>query len=80
VSVLTGIVLYLLIWWTTLFAILPFWTRPVTDPTTPEHFRGAPENPLLLRKLAVNTVVAGALWGVAWWLVTSDWISFRPNP
>lgn len=78
-SAVTAIVLYLLIWWTTLFAVLPLWTRPVANPDRPEHFRGAPESPRLGRKLLLNTAVAGVLWGIAWWLIQSGSISFRPN-
>lgn len=73
----TGLIVYLLVWWLTLFAVLPFWTRPVVDPKTPEHFRGAPERPLLLRKAIVTTLVAGVIWLAIWVVIESEWISFR---
>ena len=61
----TGIVVYALVWWTVLFAVLPLWTNPVTDPDEKTHFRGAPERPLLLRKVLVTTLVSlgGQLFG-----------------
>ena len=40
----TGVVLYVLIWWTVLFAVLPIGTRPVEDPDTQTGWRGVPEN------------------------------------
>ena len=45
----TGVVLYVLIWWTALFAVLPFGTRPVADPDGATGWRGAPERPYMLR-------------------------------
>jgi predicted secreted protein len=73
----TGIVVYVLVWWTVLFAVLPFWTRPVTDPDEKTHFRGAPERPLLLRKVLVTTLVAALVWLAIWAVIESDLISFR---
>jgi len=73
----TGLLLYAIIWWVALFAVLPFWTRPVVDPESPEHFRGAPENPMMLRKALVTSLVAGVIWLGIWALIESNLISFR---
>jgi predicted secreted protein len=74
----TGSVVYVLIWWTALFAVLPIGTRPAEDPD-PEAggWRGAPARPLLVRKLIGTTVLAGLLWLGAYALIESDLISFR---
>ena len=74
----TGIVVYLLVWWTTLFAVLPFGTRP--DPEgSPESggWRGAPERPLLLRKVIATTLVSALIWVAIFAIVDSDMLSFR---
>ena len=74
----TGFVLYALIWWTVLFAVLPFWTRPVSDAAADTGgWRGAPERPLLRRKLVATTLVAAVIWvgGIA--LIRSPYLSFR---
>ncbi len=74
----TACVLYVLIWWTVLFAVLPFWTRPVAEADERDGgWRGAPERPLLLRKLVATTIVAAVIWvgGVA--LIESPYMSFR---
>src|SRR5262245_53789231 len=64
-----GTATFFIIWWTLLFAILPFGVRsqheaesmvPGTDP-------GAPVRPRLLLKLGVNTVLAAILWAIANW-------------
>jgi len=73
----TGLIVYILVWWLTLFAVLPLWTRPVVDPETAEHFRGAPERPYLLRKVLVTSVVSGVIWLGIWAVIESDLISFR---
>ena len=74
----TACVLFVLIWWTVLFAVLPFWTRPVAD-ADPETggWRGAPERPLLLRKLVATTVVAAVIWAGSVALIRSPYVSFR---
>ena len=47
----TGVVLYVLIWWTVLFAVLPIGTRPVERcRTTDSGWRGAPERPRICGK------------------------------
>jgi predicted secreted protein len=70
-SLATSIAIYFIIWWTVLFAVLPWGVRsqqesgavvPGTDP-------GAPAIPRLRRKLVWTTIVAGivfALWYVVY--------------
>jgi predicted secreted protein len=73
----TGVVLYILIWWIALFAVLPFGTRPVAEPDEATGWRGAPEQPRMWRKVVITTIVAMVIWGGCYALITSDWISFR---
>jgi len=77
VSGFTAFVVYTLIWWTVLFAVLPFGTRPVADPDAATGWRGAPERPLIGRKLLATTVISAVLWGVAMLIFWSDGWSFR---
>ena len=74
----TGIVVYLLIWWTALFVVLPIGTKPVED-ADPEAggWRGTPARPLLGRKIIGTTVLAMILWLGAYALISSDLVSFR---
>lgn len=76
-NVFTAIVLYTLIWWTVLFAVLPVGTRPVAEADPDTGWRGAPARPLMLRKLLATTLVSAVLWGVAMLIIRSDWWSFR---
>lgn len=73
-----GVVVYLLVWWTVLFAVLPFGTRPDPDgDPAAGGWRGAPERPLILRKLIATTLVSAVIFLGIFALVESDWLSFR---
>jgi len=74
----TGIVVYLLIWWTALFAVLPVGTRPDAEGDLEAGgWRGAPRNPRLGLKLVATTLVAAVIWLGVYAVVESDWLSFR---
>ena len=75
-TLLTGIVVYVLVWWVTLFAMLPLWVTPAERGDL-GHDSGAPENPYMLRKIVLTTVIAAAIWLGIYLLVTSPWLSFR---
>jgi predicted secreted protein len=75
-TLLTGIVVYILVWWVTLFAILPLWVTPA-EPGEVGHGTGAPQHPHMLRKLALTTVVASVIWLGIYLVVVSPWLSFR---
>ena len=76
----TAFVLFVIIWWTVLFAVLPFGTRPVESPDGQTGWRGAPERPLIARKMLATTAISAVLWVGAMLVIRSDWISFRPPP
>ena len=71
-----GIVVYTIIWWCVLFTVLPWGIRRNTDEEK-GHDAGAPARPRLLLKFAVTTVISTVLFGVAWYSIASDLISFR---
>ncbi len=73
----TACVLYVLIWWTALFAVLPLGVRPVEHADQQTGWRGAPNEVRLGRKLMLTTLVSAILWVLAVLLITSHWLSFR---
>ena len=73
----TAIVLFVMIWWTVLFAVLPFGVRPVADPDTATGWRGAPARPMMWRKVVMTTLISAGLWGMTMAVIRSDLISFR---
>ncbi len=77
-TVFTGIVVFVLIWWTALFCVLPIGVRPDVDGTeTPGGWRGAPVQARLGAKLIGTTALSAAIWLVVWLLIESEWLSFR---
>ncbi len=74
----TAGVLYVLIWWTVLFAVLPVGTKPVADSQdTAGGWRGAPDNPRLGRKVIATTLISLLIWGASVAVIQSPWLSFR---
>jgi predicted secreted protein len=72
----TGIAVYILIWWVSVFPVLAIGARRAADPL-PGTVESAPDNPRLLFKFAITTGVATVLWLILYSLVQSDIISFR---
>ncbi len=82
-SPLTGFAIYLTVWWTVLFAVLPLGTKTyaesgikVTDGGDP----GAPVNPNLKRKFITTTWVSAILWVVLWVVVRYGLITLPQMP
>ena len=73
----SGLVLFVIIWWTALFAVLPLGTKPVQQPDDVSGWRGAPERPRLVMKVIVTTIVAMVIWCGAAAVIRSDYFSFR---
>ncbi len=84
-SLALGIALYLMIWWITLFAVLPFGVK-----TQKEHGevtmgtpQSAPARPRLIRTFMINTVVATIVFAIVWTVLQNDWLGFAtigPGP
>lgn len=72
----TGVMVYIVLWWTVLFAVLPLGVRRVEKPGTGEE-HGAPERPELLRKAIITSAVAAVFWVVFFALHQADVFSFR---
>jgi len=76
-SWVSGIVLYIMIWWVALFAVLPIGTTPSVQPDQTSGWRGAPVAPRLVKKLVMTSCVAAVVWLLAYAIITSDYLSFR---
>ncbi|WBV42054.1 DUF1467 family protein [Pseudoroseomonas cervicalis] len=73
----TGFMVYFLVWWTVLFAMLPIGVRPDAEGQAPGNWRGAPTAPMLGRKVVWTTIAATLIFAGIYALVTSDYLSFR---
>lgn len=67
----TAIVVFILIWWTALFAVLPWGVQRDESVGT-----GAPLKPMLLKKVLWTTGVSIVLWCVVYVLIKADVIDF----
>ncbi|MHA7888537.1 DUF1467 family protein [Roseicyclus sp.] len=78
-NIVTGIVLYALIWFMTLFIVLQVGVTSQSEAGA--RVRGthgsAPENPQLKRRFLVTTGVAAAIWAVIAWIIISGVISIE---
>lgn len=75
-SIPLSIAVYFVVWWTTLFAVLPIGVRtqqetgevvPGTPESAPAHFR-------VLRVLAINTAVATVVFAIIWVAIKQGWV------
>jgi len=77
-----GLAIYFVIWWITLFAVLPFGLRTQDEekeivPGTPES---APHKPRLLRTFLLNSLVAGVVFAVLWAAYEAKLLDFSHQP
>lgn len=73
-NVIGGFALYFVIWWVTLFAVLPFGIRSqheagdVVAGTEP----GAPVLPGLLKKAVITSLIAAVIFAAVWYV----WVAY----
>ncbi|MDQ0463006.1 putative secreted protein [Caulobacter ginsengisoli] len=79
----TGIAIYLTIWWTALFCILPLGARShhemgidLKDGGDP----GAPVNPNLKRKFFTTTWVSAIIFALFWLTIQFHWVTLPQLP
>ena len=62
----TGFALYVLFWWLCLFAVLPFGVRSQVEngEVEPGTEPGAPHKTHIWKKMLINTMVAGVVFGL----------------
>jgi predicted secreted protein len=68
--------IYLIIWWITLFIVLPFGVERQTDNIEGQD-TGAPQKPRILLKMAINSVLAFVIWLGVYFIDRYDLITFR---
>jgi predicted secreted protein len=75
-SIFTGIIVYLLLYWTALFAILP-WGNKAAEIPEDGQWGGAPINPRIKQKFLITGVIAAVLWIIVFFLIHYGVIDFR---
>ena len=74
----SGLVVYVLLWWWVFLMSLPFGVRPPVEPEQ-GHATSAPVRPMLLHKMIASTVVAGGLFVVIYFVIDAGVFSFQPR-
>jgi len=75
-TLVTGTAVYFIIWWITLFMVLPFGVQRDTD-VQEGNDPGAPTQHRILLKMGINTVIATAIWMVVYLVDVYDIISIQ---
>ena len=79
-SWLSGLVVFLILWWLVFFVTLPFGIlapHEAGETVGEGHADGAPVRPRLWLKAGIATAITAVLWGIAYWLIAAELISFR---
>ena len=72
----TGLAVYFVMWWISLFMVLPWGVRRTENPEE-GHDRGAPARPMLVRKLLITTVITLVVFGVFYLVVERSGLSLQ---
>jgi predicted secreted protein len=75
-NILTGIILYFLIWWVSIFMVLNIGHRVEETPQV-GHAQSAPVKFYLGKKILLNSAIAAVIWLCIWLAVKYSGISFR---
>lgn len=80
-GIATGLMLFGILWWTVLFAVLPFGvhSQEETGYVEPGTEASAPANHRLALKFAVTTGVTAVLWLIIFLMVELGVVNFRPE-
>ncbi len=69
-----GVLIFILIWWVTLFAVLPIGVRGQAEDNNvvPGSEPGAPVQANMLKKIIITTIASIILFGIAYLMITND--------
>lgn len=76
------IVTYTVVWWLTLFAVLPWGVRTQADEDDiiPGTEHGAPVKPGLKMKLLVTTLISALIWGTVYYAFAKGFLTLNDLP
>ena len=78
VEFLKGFLIYVIIWWIVVFTILPIGIRK-QDKVEKGHAEGAPQNPQILKKFLITSIIAFILWLLVFFIIKKQIFSFQYN-
>lgn len=75
-GVLTGLLVFVIIWWVALFAVLPWGVETDAAPA-PGMAQSAPKKPRIVQKMLITTLISLAIWLAIYFAVAYSGFSFR---
>jgi Predicted secreted protein len=75
-ELVSGIIVYIMLWWIVFYMALPFGVKQHTSSVQGLQ-EGAPEKPYLLIKIIATTLIAAIAWMVVDYLILIKIIDFR---
>lgn len=72
---ISGLMVFLTLWWIVLFTVLPFGVHPDKNPKK-GFATSAPENPHLKKKFLITTLVTTLIWGLIQFVMVNHWVRF----
>ncbi len=82
-TLISGLAIYFIIWWLTLFTVLPWKVESAfesDDAVEQGHAPSAPVKPLLVQKFLITTVISAVIFAVGYWLFSSGLVSLDGIP
>ena len=75
-SLTFAIAIFFIIWWMTLFAVLPFngRTQDEAGEVVPGSPASAPAKPAFLKIILINTIVSSLIFALVWSIIVYNWI------
>ena len=73
-GLVSGLVVYILLWWWVFLMTLPFGVK-CPDTVETGHATSAPAKPMLWRKAGITTLIAGVLFVIVYCVIVSEIIS-----
>ena len=78
VEFLKGFLIYVIIWWIVVFTILPIGIRK-QDKIEKGHSDGAPQNPQILKRFIITSLIAFVLWLIVFYFIKNQVFNFQYN-
>ncbi len=73
---ISSIVVYILVWWVVIFAILPMGNTPIEEGGA-DGMAGAPQEANIKKKFKIAAIVAAGIWCIIFLLIEMEIFDFR---
>ena len=75
-GIVGGIVVFVMVWWVILFAVLPWGGNHPPEQVEKGHATSAPDNPRMKQKFIATTIISVIVWIIIYLIIESGMISF----